>query len=335
MLGIKHVALILLVIQNSAVIILMRYSRSLPGERYYTTTAVVMQELLKIFLSFGLLWKECDYNFDAAKRMLSTQIVDQPVTNFKMMIPSALYTVQNNMLLVGVSHLEAAVFHVTTQTKMFMAAVVSVFMLNKRLAAVQWFSLLVLMAGIVGVQYNEFSHGHDSSTTSHEQNQLTGITATLFGAFCTSFAGVYMEKQLKDAKASMWVRNIQLGIGGTLFGLFGVLSSDYEGVVTNGFFHAYDFWTWSVIIMNGLGGLIIAAVLKHADNILKGFATGFAIVVSSFASVWIFGFVVTAPFAIGTLLVVASIGMYSYLPMWMASGPPPRIRVAPRDSDNE
>lgn len=33
-----------------------------------------------------------------------------------------------------------------------------------------------------------------------------------------------------------------------------------------------------------VGGLIVAAVMKYADNILKGFATSLSIVLSSFVS---------------------------------------------------
>lgn len=36
--------------------------------------------------------------------------------------------------------------------------------------------------------------------------------------------------------------------------------------------------------MQALGGLVVAAVMKYADNILKGFATSVSIVISSVVS---------------------------------------------------
>jgi solute carrier family 35 (UDP-sugar transporter), member A1/2/3 len=53
-------------------------------------------------------------------------------------------------------------------------------------------------------------------------------------------------------------------------------------------------------------------VVKYADNILKGFATSLAIVISCVASVYLFGFVVTMQFAMGAMLVMCSIFMYGY-----------------------
>ena len=37
-------------------------------------------------------------------------------------------------------------------------------------------------------------------------------------------------------------------------------------------------------ILQAFGGLVVAAVVKYADNILKGFATSVSIVVSSLVS---------------------------------------------------
>lgn len=44
-----------------------------------------------------------------------------------------------------------------------------------------------------------------------------------------------------------------------------------------------------VNLFQAFGGLVVAAVVKYADNILKGFATSLSIVVSSFVSFYFLG----------------------------------------------
>jgi len=63
--------------------------------------------------------------------------------------------------------------------------------------------------------------------------------------------------------------------------------------------------------MQAFGGLLVAVVVKYADNILKGFATSLAIIVSCVVSVFLWGFVISAQFALGTSLVLGAVYMYS------------------------
>jgi solute carrier family 35 (UDP-sugar transporter), member A1/2/3 len=55
-------------------------------------------------------------------------------------------------------------------------------------------------------------------------------------------------------------------------------------------------------------------VVKYADNILKGFATSLAIIISCVASIYLFGFNLTVQFAFGASLVIFSIFLYGYDP---------------------
>lgn len=45
----KYISLAILVIQNASLILSIRYVRTLPGDHFYTTSAVVMAEVLKVF----------------------------------------------------------------------------------------------------------------------------------------------------------------------------------------------------------------------------------------------------------------------------------------------
>jgi hypothetical protein len=130
----------------------------------------------------------------------------------------------------------------------------------------------------------------------------------------SGLAGVYFEKILKNSKVSIWVRNIQLGMFGTFFALITCWLSDYDSIKEHGFFFGYTHLVWANILIQSAGGLLVAVVIKYADNILKGFATSIAIVVSCLASTYFFNTDINGMFMFGTLLVISSVFLYSYTP---------------------
>jgi len=66
-----------------------------------------------------------------------------------------------------------------------------------------------------------------------------------------------------------------------------------------------------IIVLQSLGGILVAVVVKYADNILKGFATSAAIVISCIVSVYLFDVTLSAQFIVGTVFVMLSIYLYA------------------------
>lgn len=60
-------------------------------------------------------------------------------------------------------------------------------------------------------------------------------------------------------------------------------------------------WTGLDCMLQAVGGLIVAVVVKYADNILKGFAASFSIVTSFILCVFIFDFKPTYGFVLGAV----------------------------------
>ena len=58
----------------------------------------------------------------------------------------------------------------------------------------------------------------------------------LLACFSSGFAGVYFEKVVKSAESSIWIRNIQLGIFGSLFSFIAMVcrERDEEEVTRRG-----------------------------------------------------------------------------------------------------
>ncbi|PWA17367.1 hypothetical protein CCH79_00011224, partial [Gambusia affinis] len=62
-----------------------------------------------------------------------------------------------------------------------------------------------------------------------------------------------------------------------------------------------------------MGGLVVAVVIKYADNILKGFATSVSIIVSTLISYFLLNdFNPTGVFFLGATLVIAATFLYGY-----------------------
>lgn len=89
---------------------------------------------------------------------------------------------------------------------------------------------------------------------------------------------------------------------------------------------------WIVVLNQAFGGLLVAIVIKYADNIIKGsaiflatprtfwlnrisgFATSIAIVVSTILSIFLFGFTISFQFVFGAVLVISAVYIYSLPP---------------------
>ncbi|XP_078470522.1 UDP-galactose translocator-like isoform X2 [Lampetra planeri] len=108
----KYVSLAVLVVQNASLILSIRYVRTLPGDKFFYTTAVVLAELLKMLTCLVLLLLQHRGNVCEWLRYLYESIVLQPADTLKLGVPAVIYTLQNNLQYVAISNLPAATFQV-------------------------------------------------------------------------------------------------------------------------------------------------------------------------------------------------------------------------------
>mmetsp|Transcript_12168 Transcript_12168/g.35844 ORF Transcript_12168/g.35844 Transcript_12168/m.35844 type:complete len:430 (-) Transcript_12168:393-1682(-) len=149
--ALKWGALAIFIFQNAGVVLLMKLSRNVPGTPYSTRVAVLVQEGVKLLLSMGLYMHETGGPLEAI-RAIRADLRENAMEWVQLGIPAVLYTVQNNCLFVGLSHLDAAVAHVTYQTKILFTALFSIALLGKQLGPSQWAGLSSLVLGVISVQ---------------------------------------------------------------------------------------------------------------------------------------------------------------------------------------
>jgi UDP-sugar transporter A1/2/3 len=57
--------------------------------------------------------------------------------------------------------------------------------------------------------------------------------------------------------------------------------------------------------------MLVAAVIKYADNVLKGMATGVSVVTATFFSTFLFGTTLSGQFALGAGIILVSVYLFS------------------------
>jgi len=163
----------------------------------------------------------------------------------------------------------------------------------------------------IGVSIVQISGNTGQSNTEESQKRFVGLIAVLCAACTSGFSGVYFEKILKGSKTSLWIRNVQMGLPSVLVAIITVYLKDSANIAKQGFLGGYSPIVWTVVTVQAVGGLIVAVVVKYADNVLKVFATSFSIVVSCILSSIFFDFHASFNFVVGAFFVVIATVMYS------------------------
>ncbi|KAI1726059.1 nucleotide-sugar transporter domain-containing protein [Ditylenchus destructor] len=300
-------------VQNTIHILLMSYTRSRSvTDIYYPSVAVFFTEVFKFAMCLFMVLKDASFNPLKFLRMLKEQVVLKPRDTLKVCIPTMVYVFQNNILYVGASHLNATAFMITLQLKLASAAIFSIILLKRRLNVLHWTALITLFVGVCVVQLNGAKHKKHTSAVGN-QIPLLGFGATVLGCVTSGFAGVFLEKILKDASpVSLWMRNVQMALFAIPSSFATVAIKDGAKVLSTSLLHGFDWVVWGQIIWLSIGGLTVGACIKYADNITKDFSTSMAIILATIGSIWLFHFAPSWMFAVGAGMVIGGIFLYSY-----------------------
>jgi hypothetical protein len=127
---IKYAALFLLVTQMVGLVLLMRYSRTSQSANeplYLASTAVFIMEVMKLIICCGVIAVQSGGTLLSE---LNTHVLHSPMELLKLCVPSLLYTVQNNLLYLALTNLDAATYQVCYQLKILTTALFSAILLQ-------------------------------------------------------------------------------------------------------------------------------------------------------------------------------------------------------------
>jgi UDP-sugar transporter A1/2/3 len=279
----RTLVLLLLVVQTTSIVLLMRYSKARVAPPYLSSVAVVLAEAFKLPFCLAmvaraaggrtceLLWREVFRSGDT----------------LRCAVPALAFTVQGNLLFLALTNLEAPTYQVAYPSKTLFTALFSRVLLSRHLSASQWLALCLLCSGTVFV--SDLKAGPHAST--HAEAPLVGFAAVLGAALLSASASVYFEKLLKKPRApefhsqhelpgdyasadaiyaelvqgtSLYVRNIQLGGWALPLAVAVALYNDGGAISAAGPLQGVDGVVWLIVVLNGCGGLLVAATMQAA-----------------------------------------------------------------------
>ena len=215
-----------LVVQNSAMFLVMKHSTALHDDHYHTTVAVLMQEIFKLIISITLIVTSAGGFVEPLEKLWGLR--RQALV---LAIPAVCYTGQNNLLYVGVTYLPAAVAQVLVQTKLLWAAVFSITLLGKRFSREAWTSFVVLIVGVVLVKNGDSrKHGPAGESSSLGAGALIGMAASIGSAGLSGFAGVYLERTFNKGVATLLQMNVWLAVVSIPLQTLAIIEFDREGI---------------------------------------------------------------------------------------------------------
>ena len=244
---------------------------------YEVVTCTLLSEVLKLAVSL-LLYRTAASPGERAHASVHFDLMDA----VKFAVPAGVYFVNNTMVFAIVSLVSASVFQIVGCLKTVFTALLFRAVLKRRLTLVQWVCVLLLACGTAvaelpsactageGPGANEQGSGEDSSEVG---GHLLGVLLILVSSLLSAFAGVFSELLLKKDghRLSIHFQNAVLYGWGVLFGVFGVSMAMWRDLRRNPF-AGYSWWVAAVVLNQALTGLVISAILKKADNIVRVFA---------------------------------------------------------------
>lgn len=242
----------------------------------------------------------------------------------KIILLVILYSICNLLSYYALARVEAAVYTVLLQLKIFTTAAFAVLLLGRNISSAKWRSLFLLVLGCILVASPTFNRCicdfmEKDSASSEEKvpwyESTLGILGVITMVTISGYSSIYFESMLKRVgeKITIWERNFQLAFYSALLLIVIVVWEMKIGHMADiRFFQGWTINTVIVALVQAGGGLLVAATLKYADSILKTLATSGAIVISAVLGNLLLGGVLDIFVSIGCLATILAIFNYTF-----------------------
>lgn len=261
--------LLSLCLQNGVYSLLRRIGSASPHSWTYEDVLLI-GELMKIAFSIYMSSREPnerDSGFVAKlTRLTRSSIVMLP--------PAIAFCFMNVFSYWALERIDTTAFTILTQLKIVSTAAMLRVFLGRRYSWEKWRAMILVMVGCVLV-------------TSSRSNELKGFSFSymigclymLIEVTASGMANAYNEKVFKTGKSSVWDRNYQLGLWGTL--LYTIRSLQYK-IANNLKLAPWEGWTMLASVLSlgaASGGLLVSVAVRYTDAVMKGLAVAGSIII--------------------------------------------------------
>ena len=299
-------SLALLLLEHCSTVMMTNFTMRRKGPKQNPAVAVLATEIIKAALA-------CLLQTLLARNTLKCKAVFSISQIALIAPPAAMYTAQNYLIYLALSHLELVTFQILYQSKLLLTAIFSVAFLGHEIRCIQWIALFFLTVGVIIVELSSVETDTNYVAAWREGNRL-GQGTVLVAAALSSAAGVYFEGVVKSPNGetySLWMRNIHLCMSTIPLAALGVVFDRHRIVAAGGLLYGFDVFAVMVVLLNASGGLIVATVILYGDNMLKNFSTACSVVLGSVFSMVVFDFRPSVSFGVGAAFVMISTIVYS------------------------
>lgn len=221
-------------------------------------------------------------------------------------VPASIYLVMNIMKVMAARSIPPPVFQLLASTKILATAIASWALLSKQLAPMQWMAMLLLTFGVALGQ----CRGSFSETASQDV-PFFSLIIMIVNSFLSALGAVYTERVLKASNSAVlttFATNLHMSAHTLL------LNGAKAGILQGSALPRpwlFSAWTWAALINEAVNGLLVAALMRHTDSIVKNYAFAASIFATAGLSVPLLSYWPELSFFVGAVLVLVSMYLYA------------------------
>uniref|UniRef100_A0A914M6J1 Uncharacterized protein n=2 Tax=Meloidogyne TaxID=189290 RepID=A0A914M6J1_MELIC len=250
----------------------------------------------------------------------------------KVLVPAIIYVVQNNLYFFVLKRVDATLYTMTFQLRILATALLSMLLLSRIFSRIQWGALCISVLGVCLVQISKDS-GNESPE--HKNEELIGLLTIFVMCWTSAFAGVYLEGVLKQSSCDIWMQNIRISLITLPFALLTIVNDADKIQKRGGFFAGWTWRLWLIVLSSSANGLIVAFVVKYADNIKKSYCQTVALGGTALLSILLGDSQFSFSLIGGVSLVICSVFLYTLNPPKLPTLEVPNDEKLLMDEDSE